>query len=128
MKTRVFAIITVAIMICCTVITFADDQSVSEKNGIPYIEFYADRIVRIRDGKVISDEINHNAEGLDYRIENRIYLKDIKDRREFGDENHKVRVFNESGGKMDIDIVISRGNLFIQSRDPSSRMELVDEN
>ena len=31
-------------MICCTVITFADDQSVSEKNGIPYIEFYADRI------------------------------------------------------------------------------------
>ena len=44
MKTRVFAIITVVIMICCTVITFADDQSVSEKNGIPYIEFYADRI------------------------------------------------------------------------------------
>ncbi len=90
--------------------------------------FYADRIIRLRDGKVISDEINKNVEGLDYRIENRIYLKDIKDQRTFGDDNNTIRVFNESGGKMDIDIVISRGNLFIQTRDAANRMEIVDEN
>lgn len=90
--------------------------------------FYADRIIRLRDGQVISDEINKNAEGLDYRIENRIYLRDIKDQRTFGDEDHKIRVYNESGGKMDIDIVISRGNLFIQTRDTGSRMEIVDDN
>ena len=90
--------------------------------------FYADRIIRLRDGKVISDEINENVEGLDYRIENRIYLKDIKDQRTFGDANNTIRVFNESGGKMDIDIVISRGNLFIQTRDATNRMEIVDEN
>ncbi len=29
---------------------------------------------------------------------------------------------------MDLDIVISRGNIFIQSRDKSARMEIVDEN
>ena len=91
-------------------------------------DFYADRIIRLRDGQVVSDEINRNAEGLDYRIENHIYLKDIKDQRTFGDEDHKIRVFNESGGKMDIDIVISRGNLFIQTRDAGNRMEIVDEN
>ena len=91
-------------------------------------DFYADRIIRLRDGQVVSDEINRNAEGLDYRIENRIYLKDIKDQRTFGDEDHKIRVFNESGGKMDIDIVISRGNLFIQTRDAGNRMEIIDEN
>ena len=91
-------------------------------------EFYADRIIRIRDGKVISDEINQNAEGLDYRIENRIYLKDIKDQRTFKDDDNSIRVFNESGGKMDLDIVISRGNIFIQTRDAGSRMEIVDEN
>ena len=91
-------------------------------------EFYADRIIRLRDGKVISDEINSNVEGLDYKIENRIYLKDIKDQRTFGDGDNRIRVFNESGGKMDIDIVISRGNLFIQTHDASSRMEIVDEN
>ncbi|MBR3201129.1 MAG: ATP-binding cassette domain-containing protein [Mogibacterium sp.] len=91
-------------------------------------DFYADRIIRLRDGKVISDEINENVEGLDYRIENRIYLKDIKDQRTFGSDDYNIRVFNESGGKMDIDIVISRGNLFIQTRDAASRMEIVDEN
>ncbi len=90
--------------------------------------FYADRIIRLKDGQVISDEINHNSEGLDYRLENRIYLKDIDDRRQYGDSDHSVRVFNESGGKMDLDIVISRGNIFIQSRDKSARMEIVDDN
>ena len=91
-------------------------------------EFYADRIIRLRDGKVISDEINKNVEGLDYRIENRIYLKDIKDSRSFGDGDNTIRVFNESGGKADIDIVISRGNIFIQSRNDTDRVEVVDDN
>lgn len=91
-------------------------------------DFYADRIIRLRDGRVISDEINQNSEGLDYRIENRIYLKDIEDRREYGDSDHSVRVYNESGGRMDLDIVISRGNIFIQTRDKDARMEIVDDN
>lgn len=91
-------------------------------------EFYADRIIRLRDGKVISDEINKNVEGLDYRIENRIYLKDIKDSRSFGDGDNTIRIFNESGGKADIDIVISRGNIFIQSRNDADRVEVVDDN
>ena len=91
-------------------------------------EFYADRIIRLKDGKVISDEVNSNIEGLDYRLENRIYLKDIKDQRTFSDGDHSIRIFNESSGAMDLDIVISRGNLFIQSHDPGSRVEIVDEN
>ena len=90
--------------------------------------FYADRIIRISDGRVVSDEINENAEGLDYRLENRIYLQDIKDQRKFGDGDYSIRIFNDSSEKMDVDIVISRGNIFIQSRDKGSRMEIVDEN
>ncbi|MBR0374721.1 MAG: ATP-binding cassette domain-containing protein [Mogibacterium sp.] len=90
--------------------------------------FYADRIIRLKDGKVISDEINQNIEGLDYRIENRIYLKDIKDQRTIEEDGCSLRIFNESGGKVDLDIVISRGNLFIHSRDKTGRMEIVDEN
>ena len=89
--------------------------------------FYADRIIRLRDGKVISDEINENTEGLDYRIESKIYLQDIKDKRTYGDRDCSLRVFNESGEKVDLDIVISRGNIFIQTRDSRNRMEVVDE-
>lgn len=91
-------------------------------------KFYADRIIRLKDGSVVSDEMNENVEGLDYRLENRIYLKDIKDQRSYGDNENSIRVFNESGEKMDIDIVISRGNLFIQSRSMGGRMEIVDDN
>ena len=89
--------------------------------------FYADRIIRLRDGQVISDEINRNTEGLDYRIESKIYLQDIKDKRTYGDKDCSLRVFNESGEKVDLDIVISRGNIFIQTRDNKNRMEVVDE-
>ncbi|MBE6040726.1 MAG: ABC transporter ATP-binding protein/permease [Clostridiales bacterium] len=91
-------------------------------------DFYADRIIRLRDGVVISDEVNANVRDLDYRIENRIYLKDIEDCRGFRDDDYSVRVFNESGGKMNLDIVISRGNIFIHSRDSENRMEIVDDN
>ena len=89
--------------------------------------FYADRIIRLRDGKVISDEANENVEGLDYRIENRIYLKDIKEQKNFEDDDYSLHIYNESGEKIDLDIVISRGNLFIRSKDPRNRMEIVDE-
>lgn len=91
-------------------------------------QFYADRIIRIRDGQIVSDEINENEEGLDYRIENRIYLQDIKDKRTYGDDDCEIRVFNESGSKIKLDVVISRGNIFIQTRDTANRMEAVDEN
>ena len=89
--------------------------------------FYADRIIRLRDGKVISDEANENVEGLDYWIENRIYLKDIKEQKNFEDDDYSLHIYNESGEKIDLDIVISRGNLFIRSKDPRNRMEIVDE-
>lgn len=89
--------------------------------------FYADRIIRLRDGVVVSDEPNENESGLDYRIENRIYLRDIKDQRHFGDGDYDIHVYNDSGQKMALDIVISKGNLFIQTRDERSRVEVVDE-
>ena len=42
-------------------------------------EFYASRIVEIQDGKIVKDyENKHNSE-LDYRIENKFYLKDFKE-------------------------------------------------
>ena len=42
-------------------------------------KFYASRIIRIRDGKLVSDENNEHGDHLDYRMENKIYLKDIRD-------------------------------------------------
>ncbi|MDD6540375.1 MAG: ABC transporter ATP-binding protein, partial [Firmicutes bacterium] len=41
--------------------------------------FYATRIIRLQDGKVISDEENDGSDGLDYSLDYKVYLKDIKD-------------------------------------------------
>ena len=37
-------------------------------------EFYADRIIEIVDGKIVSDRENEHAGSLDYRIDSRIYI------------------------------------------------------
>ena len=58
-------------------------------------DFYASRIIRIRDGKVISDEINEHADNLDYRIENKIYLKDILDHKRLKTDHYNVDFYNE---------------------------------
>ena len=91
-------------------------------------EFYASRIIRILDGKVVSDEINDHADNLDYRIENKIYLKDIPDHKRLKTDLYNLDFYNESGGTLDLDIVIRNGNIYIRTNNENERLEIVDEN
>ncbi|MBQ3925270.1 MAG: ABC transporter ATP-binding protein, partial [Firmicutes bacterium] len=58
--------------------------------------FYAGRIIRLRDGEVISDEENEKAEALDYRIDNKIYLKDLERQTDHSDEADDIVVYSDS--------------------------------
>lgn len=91
-------------------------------------KFYASRIIRILDGKVISDDINENSDNLDYRIDNKIYLKDIKDHKRLRTDNYTLDFYNESNGKLDLDIVIRNGNIYIRTNNAKNRLEIVDDN
>ena len=91
-------------------------------------EFYASRIIRILDGKVVSDEINDHADNLDYRIENKIYLKNIPDHKRLKTDLYNLDFYNESGGTLDLDIVIRNGNIYIRTNNENDRLEIVDEN
>ena len=88
--------------------------------------FYADRILRIRDGKVESDELNTKNEGLDYRIENKIYLKDIADHKRVVTDHYNVDFYND-GGRIDLDIVVRNGNIYIKTKNETDSLEIVDE-
>ena len=90
--------------------------------------FYADRIIRLMDGKVISDNINDNAQALDYRIENKIYLKDLPNHRRFVDGKDELHLYDDGSSPMNLDIVIQNGNLFIRNRDELGRTEVIDHN
>jgi ABC-type lipoprotein export system ATPase subunit len=88
--------------------------------------FYADRIIRIKDGKVESDEINTRSEGLDYKLENKIYLKDIADHKRVSTDRYNVDFYND-GGRIDLNIVVRNGNIYVQTKNESDSLEIVDD-
>lgn len=89
--------------------------------------FYASRIIRISDGKVVSDEDNSGTSNLDYRIENRIYLKDIRDHKRLKTGNYNIDFYNENSEDVNMDIVVRNGNIYIRTKD-KARVEVIDEN
>lgn len=90
-------------------------------------DFYASRIIKIRDGAIISDEMNRNLDDLDYRVENKIYLKDIKDHKRLRTGNYNIDFYNDSNSPVSLDIVIKSGNIYIRTRNENDRIEVVDE-
>ena len=78
-------------------------------------EFYASRIVEIQDGKIVKDyENKHNSE-LDYRIENKFYLKDFKEHQKIETENTEVNVYSEDKQQINLNIVLKNGNIYIKT-------------
>ena len=86
-------------------------------------KFYASRIIEIRDGKVINDYLNEHNDDLDYEIDNRFYLKDFKEQLK---TNEGITIYSNEAPKLDIDIVMKNGNIYIQSK--NKKIEVVDEN
>ena len=91
-------------------------------------EFYASRIIRIKDGQVVSDIINDHAGDLDYRIENKIYLRDIRDHKRLRTANYNIDFYNENNGEINLDIVVKNGNIYIQAKNQNTRLEVIDDN
>lgn len=88
--------------------------------------FYASRIVNLEDGKVIGDADNAHENELDYRIDNKIYLKDFEDCEEASGKNYDINIYRDKKEKLNLDIVIKNGNIYIRSKN-SNKIEVVDE-
>ena len=86
--------------------------------------FYADRIIQIQDGKVISDKKNKDVGDLDYRIENKIYLKDFANHNKLKNDDLSIDVYSDKKEKRNISIVFKNGNIYIQSDD--TKIEVLD--
>ncbi len=88
--------------------------------------FYASRIIRISDGRVISDEKNEKSDALDYRIDNNIYLGDIKEHETFRSRQGRLDLYGDGEAAVDLKLVVRGGNIYIRSDAPSYRVELLD--
>ena len=96
-------------------------------------EFYASRIVEIVDGRIVSDRENAHSDDLDYRLENKIYLRDLPVQRELSGGGLRVKYYSDredDGEEPEIKVVIRGGNLYVQLpqdlRQGSDAVELVD--
>lgn len=97
--------------------------------------FYASRIISIVDGRVVSDEENSDAENLEYRPDNRIYLRDLPDIQELNGDGVNIQYFSDNSVRLDdlkIKVVIKNGSIYVEAPDGVADgfdgVELVDDN
>lgn len=91
------------------------------------VEFYANRVIRIRDGRIISDESNQNADRLDYRVDRNIYLRDMTHQDRLENERYDIRLYSSAAEKVRLTIAVKDKNLYIQSPGEQERVEVVDD-
>ncbi len=90
-------------------------------------KFYATRIIELQDGKIVKDYENNSAESLEYRLDNKIYLKDFKDINNFKNKNININIYSdEQNEKFYVDLVFKNGNVFVQAK--NRKVEVVDDN
>ncbi len=106
---------------------------VTHEKDIAY--FYASRIIKLEDGKIISNEENTNNDQLDLRMDNRIYLKDYKIQDKIQKNGYNFNIYSNSEINIDLDIAIKNGNIYIKSSnrnvevvDESSNIEFINDN
>lgn len=90
-------------------------------------KFYASRIIRIKDGKMVSDELNDHVDDLDYRIENKIYLRDIRQHHRLVRDGYNIDFYNDTDSDISLDVVLKNGCLYIRTKDGKIRTEFADE-
>ena len=87
--------------------------------------FYASRILKIEDGKIISDEINDHNNDLDYRMDNKIYLLDMKNHDSINNDKYNINYYSDNDNKLDITIVVNNGTIYIESK---NKVDIIDNN
>lgn len=88
-------------------------------------KFYATRIIEIVDGKVWKDYNNDNKDVLDYKIDNKFYLKDFKYHNKNKDNNINIDYYSDSVDKLNLVIVVKNGNIYIKNKD-NEKIEVID--
>ena len=99
-------------------------------------KFYSDRIIELQDGKIIKDYENEDSGSLDYRIDNKFYLKDFKYQNTNRDNNINIDMYSDKAEDLNLVVVIKNGNIYIKSKNKEkfefvtddSNIEFINDN
>ncbi len=89
-------------------------------------QFYATRIIKLEDGNIIKDYQNEETDSLEYRVDNKIYLQDMKLNKTLTADNIKLDIYSDDVENIDIKLVIKNGNIYIKGQ--NKKIEVIDEN
>lgn len=89
--------------------------------------FYASRVIELKDGRVTADYENRTDDNLDYRLDNKLYLRDFAKHEQAAGASVKVDFYGGEEDKAAVTIVVKNGNIYIKSCD-ERRVEVVDQN
>ncbi|MCD4826219.1 MAG: ABC transporter ATP-binding protein/permease [Acholeplasmataceae bacterium] len=93
-------------------------------------EFYGDRIIEVKDGQIISDELNTSSDDHHIAKDDTIYLKDYK---HIADESqHGINLglyadHEDDLKDVDIKLIVKNKTLYLDVKSPFKKMKFVDE-
>jgi len=89
--------------------------------------FFADRIVKLKDGKIVDDFINDSNDDLAVYDNKKIFLKDLKIHKEIKAENFRIDYHGDSDNETSIKLIIKDEKLYIDTFNSSIPVLLIDE-
>ena len=90
-------------------------------------EFYGDRIIEIKDGRVISDEATLNNGELYETENNNIYLKEYNYEVASSEDLNIKYFYKEDKEKLDLDIIFKDNTFYIQSKQTNLKIKFIDK-
>ena len=78
--------------------------------------FYADRVIKLQDGKVVSDEENSTSGSLDYRHETDIYLGDLRNVDQVNtSKNNNLDIYSDEDieDTLDVKLIVKNKTIYI---------------
>lgn len=88
-------------------------------------KFYASKIINLEDGKIVNVIEENDTEELDYRMDNKIYLKDFEFKEKLSNKNCNINIYSSNQDKLNIDIIIKGRNIYINNKN-TNLIEVID--
>lgn len=95
-------------------------------HNITLAKHYADRIITIKDGEIVNDQINKNNNSLLHSDSNAIYLKEYHNT-SYQNENNLINIYSKENEHLNFKIVIDNGVIYIENNS-SLPIRVLDEN
>ena len=93
-------------------------------------QFYGDRIIELRDGLIVNDYQNSEAQDHDIKADDTIYLQDLTNLSNLNDGLVNIKSFSDSKAKTEpisIQLIVKNRTLYLDVKSSHLKVKLLDE-